>query len=221
MKLLYLNLTLEQTRRLAETSRAKNWGPERWAYVQLKAAAGQWTETIERLYTKGTIRQTVAKRLRQPGEDAVPLDECAVIDHDVDELERSFLPGVKPTEDPVEGAFPVRVTDKMWDRLWKCVALSNMWYSFLQENKAPGTEDMPVYRAFEDWATEIVVDKLVSTRAKALLEDKDLEEEELYPGLHNQLNPPSNPTTSKTERRIERVKEIARRGRTGGMPAGA
>jgi len=218
VKALYLNLNPEQQRRLAETARAKNWGPERWAYVQLKAAAGQWTEAIERLYTKGTLHQVVAKRMRMPGEDAVPLDECAVTDHDVDELERGFLPGVRPVDGPVAGAFEVRVTDKMWERLWKSVALSNMWYAFLQNNKAPGTEDMTIYRAFEDWATEVVVDRIVATRAKMLQEDKDPEEEELYPGLHNQLNPPSNPSTSRTERRAERIKELAKRGRTGATP---
>lgn len=189
--------------------------PERWAYKELHSRFRNWRDLVITLETD-TVRQSLPKGPPPPAPEGVDFfewqeerakDPPVFIYHKQSDLVLDGINGDATL--PEEGVwFEVRIPDAIWGFLPRGLAFQNLWNSTLNEHAKPGQEPQPTYATIGEWAEEILAKRLVQERIAADRSFKTQEEEDLYPGIGEELAPKPPP-------RPERTKSVIDPGRTG------
>jgi len=209
---LRIPLTADQRRWVDKFSKGD---PERWVYKLLWNQIRKWRDDVITLETD-SVRQPLPRA--PPGRPPEGVDMREWYD------EQEAMPpefayhrardlvteGLEADSELPGGSvwFEVRVADAIWPYVVRGLAFYNLWQSTLNTRAKPGQERQVVYATIGEWAEEQVAKRLVTERIAADRAFKSQEEEDLYPGIAEEMAPKSPPRSD----RMPTPAEMARAG---------
>lgn len=194
---LRIPLTADQRKWIDEFSKGQ---AERWVYKLLWHQFRKWRDDVITLETD-SVRQPLPRA--PPGRPPEGVDirdwyddqEARPPEFAYHRARDLVTGGLEDDSDLPEGSvwFEVRVADTIWPFVVRGLAFYNLWQKTLNDHAKPGQERQVVYATIGEWAEEMVAKRLVTERIAADRAFKTQEEEDLYPGIGEEMAPKAPP----------------------------